>query len=315
MLDKRGMGRIRARVFVDCSADADVAADAGVPYSKGRSSDGKMMPATMFMRLGNVDDAKVEAHARAHPDERLFRSIVSKAREEGAWDLQRDFLSIYREPEPGEYRANISRLLNIDGTNPDDLTRAEIDGRRQCLFIFQFMRNNCPGLENARLLQIASHIGIRETRHIEGLYTLTAEDVLSGRRFKDAIGRGSYPIDIHDPSGSGMVYVGMGEKSDEAKSMLFHSEVYKDPRKDAPPFYDIPFRCLVPVNMHNLLVAGRPISATHEAAASLRVIPPCYATGQAAGTAAALSVRENRQVSKLDPQQLRGLLREQGAIV
>jgi len=191
LLDKRGMGRIRARVFVDCSADADVAADAGVPYSKGRSSDGKMMPATMFMRLGNVDDAKVEAHARAHPDERLFRSIVSKAREEGAWDLQRDFLSIYREPEPGEYRANISRLLNIDGTNPDDLTRAEIDGRRQCLFIFQFMRNNCPGLENARLLQIASHIGIRETRHIEGLYTLTAEDVLSGRRFKDAIGRGS----------------------------------------------------------------------------------------------------------------------------
>jgi hypothetical protein len=112
-----------------------------------------------------------------------------------------------------------------------------------------------------------------------------------------------------------MVYVGMGEKSDEAKSMLFHSEVYKDPRKDAPPFYDTPFRCLVPVNMHNLLVAGRPISATHEAAASLRVIPPCYATGQAAGTAAALSVRENRQVSKLDPQQLRGLLREQGAIV
>ena len=315
LLDKRGMGRIRAGVFVDCSADADVAADAGVPYSKGRSSDGKMMPATMFMRLGNVDDAKVEAHARAHPDERLFKSIVSKAREEGVWDLQRDFLSIYREPEPGEYRANISRLLNIDGTNPDDLTQAEIDGRRQCLFIFQFMRNNCPGLENARLLQIASHIGIRETRHIEGLYTLTAEDVLSGRRFKDAIGRGSYPIDIHDPSGSGMVYVGMGEKSDEAKSMLFHSEVYKDPRKDAPPFYDIPFRCLVPVSMHNLLVAGRPISATHEAAASLRVIPPCYATGQAAGTAAALSVRENQQLEHIDTTALRKILKKQGAIV
>jgi hypothetical protein len=112
-----------------------------------------------------------------------------------------------------------------------------------------------------------------------------------------------------------MVYVGMGEKSDEAKSMLFHSEVYKDPRKDAPPFYDIPFRCLVPVNMHNLLVAGRPISATHEAAASLRVIPPCYATGQAAGTAAAQSVKTLRQLAHIDTTALREILKKQGAIV
>ena len=315
VLDKSGLGRIRAKVFVDCSADADVAADADFPYHSGRASDGKMMPATMFMRLGNVDDAKVAAHARAHSDERLFKSIVSQAREAGHWDLPRDFLSIYREPAPGEYRANISRILGIDGTNPEHLTRAEIEGRKQCQFIFEFMKKHCPGLENARLLQIASQIGIRETRHIEGLYTLTADDVLTGRRFDDAIARGSYPIDIHDPAGSGMVYVGLGEQTAAAESKKFHSDVYKDPLADAPPFYDIPYRCLLPVGSGNLLVAGRPISATHEAAASARVIPPCYATGQAAGVAAALSVQTDRQAPNVDVEALRNTLKGQDAIV
>ena len=305
--NKGGLGVIKAKIFVDCSADADVAADAGVPYSKGRSSDGKMQPATMFMRLGNVDDAKVEAYVATHPHEtRIFEDIVTKATQEGLFPIPRKGLNIYREPTPSEWRANISRVLGIDGTIPDDLSRAEVEGRRQCRFIFEFMRKNCPGFENARLLETAAQIGIRETRHIQGLYTLGEDDVVQGRRFDDAIARCAYPIDIHDPTGSGGHLQALGTRTGDLKADL---------PSDAPPFYDIPFRCLVPVSMHNLLVAGRPISATHEAAASLRVIPPCYATGQAAGTAAALSVRENQQVSKLDPQQLRGLLREQGAIV
>lgn len=315
VLDKAGLGLIRAQAFVDASADGDLAAGAGVPYSKGRTRDGKMMPATMFMRFGNVDDEAVEAHARANPHERLFRSIVAKAQAEGRWDLPRDYLNIYREPAPGEYRANISRLLGIDGTNPDDLSRAESEGRRQCMQIFRFMQENCPGMANARLLQIASQIGIRETRHIQGLYTLTAEDVLSGRRFADAIARGSYPIDIHDPAGSGMVYVGLGGTAEQAESSEFHSNVYAEPQQDAPPFYDIPYRCLVAQGMSNLLVAGRCISASHEAAASARVIPQCYATGQAAGVAATLAVKGNSQVPALDSERLRRVLREQGAIV
>ena len=307
LLDKRGMGRIRAGVFVDCSADADVAADAGVPYSKGRSSDGKMQPATMFMRLGNVDDAKVEAYVATHPHEtRIFEDIVTKATQEGLFPIPRKGLNIYREPTPSEWRANISRVLGIDGTIPDDLSRAEVEGRRQCRFIFEFMRKNCPGFENARLLETAAQIGIRETRHIQGLYTLGEDDVVQGRRFDDAIARCAYPIDIHDPTGSGGHLQALGTRTGDLKADL---------PSDAPPFYDIPFRCLVPVSMHNLLVAGRPISATHEAAASLRVIPPCYATGQAAGTAAALSVRENQQLEHIDTTALRKILKKQGAIV
>ncbi len=304
--NKAGLSLIRARNFVDASADADVAANAGVPYSKGRSSDGKMMPATLFMRFGNVDDARLEQYARAHPGERLFEGIVRQARAEGRWDIPREYLNLYREPTPGEYRVNITRLHDIDGTNPDDLSRAEIEGRRQGLAVFRFMKANCPGLENVTLLEMAAQVGIRETRHIQGLYTLTGEDVLAGRRFEDAIARCAYPIDIHDPTGSRGKLIGLGNSAADTERQV---------KPTAPAFYDIPYRCLVPVRVKNLLVAGRPISATHEAAASARVIPPCYATGQAAGLAAALSVQQDHLVASLDARLLRERLREQGAIV
>lgn len=313
---KAGLGLVAARMVVDCSADADVAAEAGVPFRKGRESDGRMMPATMFMRLGNVDDARVEAHARAHPDERLFMSIVRKAREEGRWDYPREYLLISREPQPGVYRCNITRLIGIDGTDPRDLSRAEAQGRMDCLKIFAFMRANCPGLENAQLLETAAQIGIRETRHIVGRYTLTVEDVLQGRRFPDAIGRCSYPVDIHDLTGTRSTIIALGGAVDPATmSAEDRARFAQDAPRDAPSFYDIPYRCLVPQGADNLLVAGRPISATHDAAASVRVIPPCYATGQAAGLAAALCARGNTAPAALDPDQLRRALADQGAIV
>jgi glycine/D-amino acid oxidase-like deaminating enzyme len=304
--DKAGLGAVRARVFVDATGDADVAADAGVPCRKGREADGRMMPATLFMRFGDVDDAMVEAYARAHPGKRMFEEIVTRAREAGSWSIPRQWLNLYREPHPGEYRVNITRLLDIDGTDPDDLSRAEVEGRRQCLEVFRFMKAHCPGLERARLLETAAQIGIRETRHIQGLYTLTAEDVLAGRRFADAIARCAYPIDIHDPTGSGGRNIGLGNTPEEPG---------KGVATDAPRFYDIPYRCLVPVHLVNLLVAGRPLSATHEAAASARVMPPCYATGQAAGLAAALCAQGGIDAAAVDVQVLRQALKGQGAIV
>jgi hypothetical protein len=304
--DKAGLGLVRARVFVDATGDADLAAAAGAPCRKGRASDGRMMPATMFMRFGGVDDARVEEYAAAHPGRRLFEEIVAQAREAGRWTIPRQWLNIYREPAPGEYRVNVTRLLDIDGTDPEDLSRAEVEGRRQCLEVYRFMKAHCPGLEQARLLETAAQIGIRETRHLVGRYTLTADDVLAGRRFPDAVARCAYPIDIHDPTGPGGVDIGLGNRLDETG---------KSVPADGPAFYDIPYRCLVPVRPANLLVAGRPISATHEAAASARVMPPCYATGQAAGVAAALAARSEGVVADVDVEALRRLLRTQGAIV
>ncbi|HXJ83596.1 MAG TPA: FAD-dependent oxidoreductase [Candidatus Methylomirabilis sp.] len=297
VLTKAGLSALPAALVVDCSADADVAVRAGVPTRSGRESDGRMMPATMFFRLGGVDDERVEAfaqeHERLHPGERLYECIVQEARARGQFPVPREYLNIYREPEPGIWRANITRLHDIDGTNPEHLTRAEVEGRRQVMKVLAFMRERCPGLEQARLLEVAAQIGIRETRRIEGLYTLTGEDVLRGARFDDAIARCAYPIDIHDPTGTRGKLVGL----------------------EAAGYYEIPYRCLVPVRVDNLLVAGRCLSATHEAAASARVIPPVYAMGQAAGTAAALCVRERRRPRDLDGGRLRETLRAQGAIV
>ena len=297
VLTKAGLSALPATLLIDCSADADVAVRAGVPVQKGRESDGRMMPATMFFRIGGVDDDRVEAFARdhevRHPGERLYECIVQEARGRGQFPVPREYINIYREPEPGVWRANITRLHDIDGTNPEDLTRAEIEGRRQVMKVFAFMRERCPGLENARLLDVATQIGIRETRRIHGLYTLTGEDVLRGARFEDAIARCAYPIDIHDPTGTRGQLVGL----------------------ESAGYYEIPYRCLVPERVDNLLVAGRCLSATHEAAASARVIPPVYAMGQAAGTAAALCARERLRPRDLDGRRLRETLRTQGAIV
>jgi hypothetical protein len=298
VLNKAGLGIVRARVLVDASADGDVAARAGAPFAVGRA-DGKMMPATMFFRIGGVDDAALSAwmaeHRRLHPGERLFECLVQEAKAEGRWHLPREYINLYREPAAGEYRVNTTRLHGVDGTNPDDLSRAEIEGRRQALFVFEFLRQRCPGCGHARLLETAAQIGIRETRHILGEYVLTGEDVLTGARFPDAVARCAYPIDIHDPTGS--------------------RGILRGPQEAGRAYYEIPYRCLVPRAVENLLVAGRPISATHEGAASARVIPPCYATGQAAGTAAALCAREGILPRALDGPRLRALLRKQGAIV
>lgn len=296
MLDKAGLGLLRPKVVVDTSGDGDIAAKAGAPFEVGRREDGKMMPVTLFLSIGNVDDERVVAwmreHEVLHPGERLFECIVKEARERGEWSLEREFLNLYREPTPGHWRINTTRMRNVDGTNPDDLSRAEIEGRRQAWDVVRFLRSHCPGLENAQLTATASHVGVRETRHILGDYVLNGQDVLEGRKFDDGIAQCSYPIDIHDPQGPRGRLEGI--------------------RAD---HYEIPYRCLVPRQVDNLLVAGRPISADHEGAASARVIPPCYATGQAAGTAAALSVREGGSPRDVDTELLRKTLREQGAVV
>ncbi|QDT19825.1 FAD-dependent oxidoreductase [Gimesia chilikensis] len=296
ILDKAGLGLLRARTVIDTSGDGDIAAKAGAPFEVGRKADGKMMPVTLFLTIGNVDDERVIAwmkeHEVLHPGERLFECIVKQARESGDWTLEREFLNIYREPTPGQWRVNTTRVQNVDGTNPDDLSRAEIESRRQAWELIRFFRSHCPGLENAQLLATGTQVGVRETRHILGDYVLNGADVLEGRKFEDSIAQCSYPIDIHDPQGP------------RGRLEGIHAD-----------HYEIPYRCLVPRDVENLLVAGRPISADHEGAASARVIPPCYATGQAAGTAASLAIKQGVAPRDVDIDQLRTTLSEQGAIV
>ncbi|HEV2121687.1 MAG TPA: FAD-dependent oxidoreductase [Chloroflexota bacterium] len=298
--NKGGLQAIAADIVVDCSADADVAFRAGAPTQKGREADGKMQPMTMFFVIEEVDDAAVDAHIRAHPEEEgmLFHGIVEAAKARGAFPIPRDKIGIYRTPEPGVWRVNTTRLLGLDGTNPDDLTRAEIDGRKQVFALLEFMRRECPGLATVKLREIAAQIGVRETRRIVGEYVLTAEDLATGRHFEDVIALAGYPVDIHPVDGAA------GGVQAALEAGLRTADVY-----------EIPYRSLVPLQIEDLLVAGRCLSATHEAAGAVRVMPPCFAMGQAAGVAAAIAAEQRVAPRTLDPTRIQSILRRQGAIL
>ncbi|MCC7367064.1 MAG: FAD-dependent oxidoreductase [Chloroflexi bacterium] len=290
---KSGLEAIRAKITVDCSADADIAVRAGVPTHQGREGDGLTQPMTLFFRVGNVDDEKVVEYVNRMNEYRPFTSIVKAAHERGEFPIPREAIGVYRTPYPGIWRVNTTRLHKLDGTNVKDLTKAEIEGRKQVMFLIKFFREYCPGFENAMLLDTAAMIGVRETRRIEGEYTLTADDLATGREFDDVIALCGYPIDIHSPTGSG------GTMNKEAFTCA--------------NVYQIPYGCLVPKGADRLLVAGRCVSATHEALGAIRVMPPAFAMGQAAGTAAALAVAEGVEPRNIPVHWLQETMVKQGA--
>ena len=180
----------------------------------------------------------------------------------------------------------MTRVTDIDPLDPDDLTRAEIAARLQAMQLLRFFRERVPGFDQSRIAATGTQVGIRESRRIVGRYTLCAEDVLQAREFDDAVARSAYPIDLHNPSGSGT----------------------RTQRLAPGASYEIPYRCLLPINREQLLVAGRCISTTHEALASTRLTPTVMTLGQAAGTAAALACAGDARVGDVDVASLRAQL-------
>jgi len=290
---KSGLQALRAAVTVDCSADADVAARAGVPFQIGRAEDGLTQPMTLFFRVRNVDDERVKAYVAAHPEDyRPFASLVQQARERGEFPIPRRGVGMYRTLEPGVWRINTTRVQRLYGTDARDLTRAEIEGRRQVRALMAFFRKWLPGFEHVELLDTATQIGVRETRRIQGEVVLTLEDLAGGREFEDVIALAGYPVDIHSPTGDGG-----GATGELATANI----------------YQIPYRALVPARIDQLLVAGRSLSATHEALAAVRVMPPAFAMGQAAGTAAAIAVAKGVAPRRVSVAELQATLVRQGA--
>jgi hypothetical protein len=288
---------------IDATADAFVAAGAGAATQQGDAR-GRVQPASLMFRLSHVDLAALALYVRAHPEqmrsslkmhERTPAALTAvaglydlweAARASGEVDVPRELVSFFISPYPDEVSVNMTRVTDIDPLDPDDLTRAEVEARAQTMQLLAFFRARVPGFANARIAATATQIGIRESRRIVGAYTLTADDVLQARTFDDAVARSAYPIDIHNPSGSGTT------------------------THRLPPgaTYEIPYRCLVPAAVERLLVAGRCISTTHEALASVRLTPTVMTLGQAAGTAAALSAATRVPLRALDVAQLRAQL-------
>ena len=298
-----GTRRYRATAVIDATADALVAASAGVPTQQGDER-GRVQPATLMFRLSHVDLAALAAYLRAHPQEmrstlptnaRVPSALTAvaglyelweRARADGRVDVPRELVSFFISPYPDEVTVNMTRVVDIDPLDPDDLTRAEVESRLQAMQLLEFFRGYVPGFANARIAATGTQVGIRESRRIVGRYTLTRDDVLQARRFDDAVARSAYPIDVHNPSGSGTTTM----------------------RLVPGTSYEIPYRCLVPVDREQLLVAGRCISTTHEALASTRLTPTVMTLGQAAGTAAALACARGERVGDIDTAELRAQL-------
>jgi len=287
LLTKGGVMDVVAKVTVDATGDGDVAYGAGAEFDQGRGAgpsweaDHLCQPMTIMFRMsGVVHEESMEANrgrrAYRFPDGRTWNQVTEDAHAKGELPPTVGFIRTYTCQRDDQRVINATQVNGMDGINAHDLTKAELEGRRQVTPIVEFLRKHAPGFQNAYVSGMPAVIGVRETRRIRGVAELTLPDLLDGRRSDTAVVRGaSFPVDIHNPSGIGQA---MGRYPG------------KDPKVKP---YDIPYGCLVPKSVNGLLMAGRCISGSHEAMASYRVQVIAMSTGIAAGTAAALAAQHN----------------------
>ena len=284
---KSGRKAIKAEVFIDCSGDGDLACWSGAECVKGDDNGFMAYPTTMF-RVANVDDDKV--HNEGKPN--LSALIEAAAKD---YNLPRKTGVLGSQPHAGEWRVNLTQISRdgapIDGSDWNDLGFAETEGRRQSQEYFRFLKDCVPGFENSYLLETAPQVGIRETRRIIGEHILSEDDILSCRDFEDSIGCNGWPLEQHLKGSAKWTFLG------------------------GRGYHQIPFGTTLPKGVDNLLVAGRCASTTPEGQASLRVSGPCFAMGQAVGTAAELARRSGVTPKEIDVKALQHRLVSDGAFI
>ena len=294
--DKSGLFAIRAKVFIDGTGDGDLAVFAGADYEKG-GIDGRMMPGTLCSLWAGIDWNKVN-NSGLKPD----NCKIEQAFNAGIFILEDRHL-------PGMWRVgdkigggNIGHTFDLDGTDSESLTRALVWGRKSVLEYERYYKEYLQGYEDMELVATGSLLGVRETRRIKGCYTLNVKDFRADSVFEDEIGRYSYPVDIHIA------------KPDKASFDAFMKE-YTAMRMGPGESYGIPYRILTPEKLNNVLVAGRCVSTDRSMQASIRVMPGCFITGQAAGIAAALAVENTASIHNINIHELQKRLKEQGAFL
>ena len=284
--NKGGARWVEASAFVDASGDADVCAMAGVPHD-APGDGGTVQSLSTLFKVANVDVAAASAVPKAALWARMAEAVAS-----GAYRLPRIEGSWHRTPYAGVALVHMTRIPNVDATDPEQLTRAEVEGRRQVQEYHRFLRDRVPGFERSVIVATSPAIGVRESRRVHGDYRLTRDDVLGGRRFPDEVALCGAPIEDHGPGGdTAWRYVGEGG------------------------VYGIPYRSLLPAGVDGLLVAGRCFSATHDAHASARSMATCMAMGQAAGTAAVFAAAGGTVPRAVPADALRARLRDDGAVL
>lgn len=295
VVNKQGITEIAGDVFVDATGDGDLAFYAGAPWEKGRKKDGKMQAVTMVFRLGGVmTGAKriMKSNDERQKADEIFLLEYKRGNVSDKYGV--GCITVVPGMQ-GVVSVNSQGTFDVDGTSAEDVTRATIRGRECVREMAALFKKYLKGFENCYLLDTAPVLGVRETRRILGEYVLTKEDILGAKKFPDHIGKNSYGLDIHLPT----------SKKVKLSDILLKPGAY----------YDIPYRCLLPKKVNNLLVSGRCISSTHEAQSSIRIMPCCMVTGQAAGTAAALCLKRGTIPNALSVKELQDVLTKDGAYV
>ncbi len=285
---KAGVREHKAMFFIDATGDADVCALAGCGFDIGRDGDGKCQPMTLCFRLGNADPEKVEQMVYDIEKREKLNAKYKEMQKSGEIKNQRENILVFPHVGNGVVHFNSTRIIDRNPLEPQELSRAENEARKQADELVKFFRENAEGFENCILLQTAPQIGIRESRRIKGRYKLTDEDIVKCVKFYDSIARGCYGIDIHNPTGGGTVIKHISEGG----------------------YYTIPYRSIIPEKINNLLVAGRPISASHEAHSAMRVMPICANIGEAAGIAASICTDMRIKTKDMDIEKLHEILRK-----
>ena len=282
---KSGTLEIRAKFFIDASGDGELMALSGCAYQLGRAEDNLCQPMTTCFRLSNVNMEKYYEEIDG------LQKLYNEKQKTGAITNPRENMLIMGEVSKGVLHFNTTRIVKHNPVDPTELSRAEMEARKQVLELYNFLRQNSEAFRESAIVSVAQNIGVRESRKLLGVHVLTADDLKSLAIFDDSIALGNYDIDIHNPEGTG-------------------TYIYSFPKE---AYYSIPYRSLLPRETDNLLVAGRCLSATHEAHSAVRIMPICTCMGEAAGVAAAQAVHTGKNAHTLDIHAVQQILEANGA--
>jgi len=293
---KEGKFFVEGKIFIDCTGDGAIIHEAQASYDVGRNSDGLCQSMTLQFTLNNVNVDKASEYftKQIYKTNRPGNNFPSIIHIMGKLKTEiKNFEFWAMSLHENELTVNATDMARYNPLLTEDITKAHYEGRKQINYIHETLKKDIKGFEKSYISASFNFMGIRESRRLNGVYSLTKNDVIEGRRFKDVIAKSGYCMDMHSPVGKGIKFTFIKDSSS----------------------YDIPYRCLIPDKINGILVAGRCISASHEALSSVRVMANCMAMGQAAGTAAYLSVKESKEPRDIDVSVLQNILEDNGVIL
>jgi hypothetical protein len=302
LYNRSGLFAVPVKTVIDATGNAEVAFRSGCETIKGRKEDGLMAPTSLIFHAYNVDTEELMAAIEKNRDPK-FRDLIGRLREEGIWPYPYDIFICTQLPEKNEFYINTCRLVGVDGTDGESLSKGMRQGRKETHELMNIFRKYFPGFKEAKIKSIASQLGIRETRKIVGDYVLTVDDLRKDKAFDDCIGFSMYGWDLPDPNKPSIQPYADDQKTG------FKAKVEKG--LTTP----LPYRIMIPKSIDNLICPGRAVSVEGQVLGPVRVMAPCMAMGEAAGMACGQVIENKIAFSEINIKKLKDKLINVGAIV